>query len=329
MTIFGRSFYRTIRRGLRSSNPALTRHSILHTHFENARVIVIFFYVASIYLSANIMVGIGEVVKTTQDWDFLWPLYWVDPKHADVQLRVVGILCFVFSLLVAIFQRILTFRVLFCAFFLMASTVTNSWAGINHPYHAWFWVSFVLIFLPHESHERQKQPSRAHMMSYTSTFVMAQVMLFLFYSMSGAWKIGIGIRAIFKGEDGAFSLQGLTYTLADRMVQTDTDPLLANFFIENYVLAWFAYMAVMYIQFTAIAVAVRPRLHRIWGTLLIMFHLSTWLLMEIIFKEHVFLLVMFFVFSPFRPIEFDLRKTSADLPIIGRLVPLFTRGSPS
>ena len=141
--------------------------------------------------------------------------------------------------------------------------------------------------------------------------------------------MGAGIWAVFKGEDGAFSLQGLTYTLADRMVQTDTDPLLANFFIENYVLAWLAYLAVMYIQFTAIAVAVRPRLHRIWGSLLIMFHLSTWLLMEIIFKEHVLLLVMFFVFSPFRPIEYDLRKILADLPILGRLVPHVSNDSPN
>ena len=166
-------------------------------------------------------------------------------------------------------------------------------------------------------------------MSYTSTFVMAQVMFLLFYSMSGAWKIGIGIQALFKGEDGAFSLHGLAYTLADRMVQTDTDPLLANFFIDNYVLTWLAYLAVMYIQFTAIAVAVRPRLHRLWGTLLILFHLSTWLLMEILFKEHVFLLVMFFVFSPFRPDIIDLRKTLSDLPLLGRLAPLFTKYSQS
>lgn len=329
MKSFVRRFYRTIRRGLGSSNPAPQRYANLHSHFEHARMIVLFYYIASVYFSADILVGIGETVKTTQDWDFLWPLYWVDPEYASIQLRIVGTLCFVSSLLAAVFHRVLAIRILFCAFFLLASTVTNSWAGINHPYHAWFWISFVLIFLPGESHERQKYPSRAHMRSYTTTFVMAQVMLFLFYSMSGFWKIAIGIRAVIKGEDGAFSFQGLAYNLADRIVQTDTNPLLANFFIENYVLTWFGYLAIMYIQFTAIAVAVRPRLHWLWGMLIILFHLGTWLLMEIFFIHHVLLLLMFFVFSPFRPGKIELRKTLEDLPILGRLIPLFTKGFPS
>ena len=329
MKSFVRRFYRTIRRGLGSSYPASQRYSNLHSQFEHARMIVLFYYIASVYFSADILTGIGETVKTTKDWDFLWPLYWVDPEYASIQLRIVGTLCFLSSLLAAMFHRILAIRILFSALFLLAATVTNSWAGINHPYHAWFWISVVLIFLPGESHKRQKYPSRTHMMSYTTTFVMAQVMLFLFYSMSGFWKIGAGIRAVVRGEDGAFSLQGLTYTLADRIVQTDTDPLLANFFIENYFLTWLGYLAIMYIQFTAIAAAVRPRLHRLWGILLILFHLGTWLLMEIFFISHVLLLVMFFVVSPFRPEKFELRKTLADFPLVGRLVPLFTRDSSS
>ena len=266
MNIFLHGFYRTIRRGLRSSVPAQRGTSNLHTHFELARMIVLFYYIASVYVAAEILMDIGEAVKTTSVWDFLWPLYWVDPKFADTQLRVVGTLCFVSSLLAVAFHKIQAIRLLFCAFFLLASTVSNSWAGINHPYHAWFWISFVLIFLPGESPESRRYPSRVHMMAYTTTFSMAQAMLFLFYSMSGAWKIGIGIRAMINGVDGAFSPQGLAYNLADRIVATGTDPLLANFFIDNYVLSWLGYLAVMYIQITAIVIAFRPRHHRLWGT---------------------------------------------------------------
>ena len=228
MKFLASRFYRTIRRGLRSSNSAPQRYSILHTHFEHARMIVLFYYMASVYLSAQIMLSIGTTVKTTQHWDFLWPLYWVDPNDARIQLSVVATLCFLSSLLAAVFHRVQAIRILFCAFFLLAATVGNSYAGINHPYHAWFWVSFVLIFLPGESHEKQKNPSRAHMMSYTTTFLMAQVMLFLFYSMSGFWKIGVSIRLAIKGVDGAFSPRGLAYILADRILQTDTDPLLVH-----------------------------------------------------------------------------------------------------
>ncbi len=329
MKFLANRFYRTIRRGLRSSNSLLQWHYFLHINFERARLIVLFYYIASVYISAEIAMGVGQTTKAIQHWDFLWPLYWVDPENARIQLSVVAILCFLSSLLAAVFHRVRAIRILFCAFFLLASTVTNSYAGINHPYHAWFWVSFVLIFLPGKSHERQKYRSRAHMMSYTTTFLMAQVMLFLFYSMSGFHKILYAVLATIKGLDGAFSPQGFAYLLADRMLQTDTDPLLANFAIENYFLAWFGFLAVIYLEFTAIAVAFRPRLHRFWGILIILFHLGTWLLMEIMFIQHVLLLTMFFVFSPFRPEKFELHKTLADLPFFGRLIPLFTRDSPS
>ena len=180
MKFLANRFYRTIRRGLRSSNSVLQWHYFLHINFERARLLVLFYYIASVYISAEIAVGVGQTTKAIQHWDFLWPLYWVDPENARIQLNVVAILCFLSSLLAAVFHRVRAIRILFCAFFLLASTVTNSYAGINHPYHAWFWVSFVLIFLPGKSHERQKFFSRAHMMSYTTTFLMAQVMLFLF-----------------------------------------------------------------------------------------------------------------------------------------------------
>ena len=212
--------YRNIRRRLRASTSNPRWCSVLHAHSEQARMIVVFYYIASIYLCTEIMLGIGRTVKSTQHWDFLWPLYWVDPDNARIQLSVLAALCFLSSLLAAVYHRIQAFRILFCALFLLAATVTNSVAGINHPYHAWFWISFVLIFLPGESHGTQKYPSRAHMMSYTTTILIAQVMFFLFYSMSGGWKFGAAIVAVFQGLDGAFSPQGLAYNLADRMLQT-------------------------------------------------------------------------------------------------------------
>lgn len=328
MKLFVNRFYRTIRRALRSSNPVMQRHSNLRTHFEHARMIVLFYYIASVYVSSEILLDIGKLVKTTSVWDFLWPLYWVDPQNASIQLGVIGTLCFVSSLLAAVFHKIQAIRFIFCAFFLLASTVINSWAGINHEYHAWFWVSFFFIFLPDQPLQRPKHPSRAYMMTYTTAFSLAPVMLFLFYSMSGSWKIAIGVRAVIRGEDGAFSPQGLAYNLADRIVATGTDPLLASFFIENYVLSWLGYLAVMYIQITAIAVAFRPRLHRLWGIFIILFHLGTFLLMEIMFIHHVLLLTMFFVFSPFRPVDFELRNSLADFPLVGRFVLLLTGNSP-
>ncbi|MGI9465252.1 MAG: hypothetical protein ACR2OM_15015, partial [Aestuariivirgaceae bacterium] len=191
--------------------------------------------------------------------------------------------------------------------------------GINHPYHAWFWISFVFVFLPSGESWKSRHTKRTYMMSYLTVFLAAQVMMLLFYTLSGSWKIIYGITAMAQGLDGVFSLRGLSYNLANRVLQTNTNPLLAEFAIDNYLLSWAGIMTIMYVQFTAIVAAFRPRLHVLWGLVIAVFHFGTWLLMGIVFSHHILLLMILFVMSPFRPARFDLRKTIMDLPIFGTI----------
>ena len=48
--------------------------------------------------------------------------------------------------------------------------------------------------------------------------------------------------------------------------------------------------------------------------------------MGIVFTTHILLLMMLFVLSPFRPAQFDLRRTVLDFPIIGKIADLLLNG---
>jgi len=320
--------YRLGRRFLRSPIRRSPDYPALRSSYGAARNVVAIYYIASVIVVVNLMMQINPTVANVTAWDFLWPLYWVDPANAVLTLKVLGALCFGASLIACLWHRVRAVRILFSVLFLMACTVPNSFSGINHPYHAWFWVSFLLIFLPSGSGGEPENPSRRHMMAFATSVFTVQMTLFLFYSMSGVWKVFYGIRAVVKGQDGAFSLGGLAYNLADRVLQTNTSPLLVDFVIENYLLAWIGFLGVMYVQATALIAAFRPRLHVLWGALIVLFHLGTWLLMEIIFNFHVLLLAIFFLYSPFRPARFNLRDTLADVPFLGTLFPSFFGPAP-
>ena len=98
------------------------------------------------------------------------------------------------------------------------------------------------------------------------------------------------------------------------------------------------FLFVMYVQFVAVMIVLRPRLHVLWGYLLIVFHVGTWLLLDIIFVQQVLILALLFVLSPFRvtapegsvlnaPYPVEMAR---EIPILGlvleRVVPRSVRG---
>ena len=154
-------------------------------------------------------------------------------------------------------------------------------------------------------------------MSYLTSIRAAQALLLLFYSMTGCWKLLFGVIDAAGGRIGNFSPEALPLTLANRILQTGTDPLLADVVIDNVWLAWPMFLGLIYIQVVSLAIAFRPRLHVLWAYLQIGFHLGTWLLMQIVFAEHILLLILLLVLSPQRLAFRSLVEALGDLPLLG------------
>ena len=309
---------RRLRRDMAGESPTpVAPFARLNESFSRARILVKVFYLCSAYISYLALDELHRVALQAQAWDFLWPVQWLASLQTRPAVDYLALACFLFSLLAFQFEGRRLFRALFAASFLLVAAIVNSFGGTNHLYHAWLWIAIGLIFLPQGS---AYPPSRLSKMSYLTTIAACQALLLSFYSLAGLWKTLSGLAALASGHVGNFSPGGLSATLADRMLQTGTSPLLADFVIDHVWLAWPMFLSLIYVQLFAIFVAFRPQLHVLWGYALISFHLGTWLLMEIVFPQHILFLALFFVLSPFRPDRWTLRGILVSLPAFGPLL---------
>ena len=164
----------------------------------------------------------------------------------------------------------------------MVAGLHNSFGAVNHNLHEWLWIGFCFIFLPNGDASATSR-SRADRFSYLAVISMAQGLILLFYTLSGFYKVKFATLALLSDKVGGFSPEAMALTLANRSIQTNTDPVWAPFIIENYWIGWPLYLGLYYVELVSIMIFLRPELHRIWGVFLIAFHFGTFLFMEITF----------------------------------------------
>ena len=290
--------------------------------FEVAANNVRYFYLASaLYVWIYLPIW-HQMVINDPPIDLMWPLLWAQGLPILSVVDTLGVACASFAILAFWKPGVLIWRAAFAGLFLMCAAIPASMGGVGHHHHEWFWIAFIFIFLPAGA---SKEASRATKMAYTMTFAAAQGLILMFYSMAGFWKTWSGIQSLVAGEPGNFHPYALAWTLADRMAQTNTEPLLGPFMVDNPVLGWPSFLFVMYAQLVAIAIAFRPSLHRIWAFALIAFHTGTFVLMEIPFPSHIAVLMVLFVASPFQREDWVRPQTLYHMPIVGDLARYFQR----
>jgi len=293
--------------------------------FEIARNNVRYFYLASVLYVWMCLPQWHQMVINDPPMDYLWPLLWAKGLPMLAVVDTLGVACASLAVLAFWKPHVTAWRVGFAVTYLMCIAVPGGMGGIKHVHHEWFWVALVFIFLPSGGGDGA---SRAVKMTYTMTFAAAQGLILLFYTMAGFWKTSAAFQSLFAGVAGNFSPQALAWTLADRMAQTNTEPLLGPFMVDNAILGFPSFLFVMYVQLVAIAVAFRPSLHRFWAFALIAFHTGTFVLMEIPFPTHIAILLVLFVASPFQREDWVRLETLTHFPIFGDLARLLcVRGS--
>jgi hypothetical protein len=217
------------------------------------------------------------------------------------------------ALLAAIAPHRRIFRILYAVGLLEYAALTNSFGKIDHMLHTWLWASLIFILLPGfvRSVDRECRARRAELLL---VFFGAQAVIFLFYSLSGFWKLGGAVTQVLQGQTSAFSPAALATHLAARTAQGGECGLFAPFILEHPRLGWLPYLATLYVELCALLAAFRPALHRLWGFSLIGFHLGTLLILGIDFGQAMLLLALLFCCSPFRPENGSPWAVVASLP---------------
>ncbi len=117
----------------------------------------------------------------------------------------------------------------------------------------------------------------------------------------------------------------LPLLVTQKWLQTGDHPLLADFFVQHLWLAWPVHLLVIYIELFALVAVFRPELHRLWGLLLLTFHLMVWLLLGIVFAYQPLVIAPLFIWSPFAPMSHPkLAQILRQLPLFGDLAHLAT-----
>ena len=274
--------------------PPGCRFACLQRFHAHSAWIVRFFYVASLLFSYRFIRILSH--RDPDQAYFLWPLKWLEIGNLKQLLVAVPIALFLINCAVVFKPESRTFRGLFALFALFAAAADNSFGAINHGWHIWFWISFILIFLP----DRFTAADTGRRLATLSIIVYVQASILLTYSMAGSQKLMAGIKSLIAGEMGNFSVMGFSSLLADRMTQGRGTSVLGRFFVDHPGLGFPLFVVLILVQTISFPVAFVPRLHLAWGLTLIGFHLGTGLLMDIYFPTHILWLALFLVCSPFR-----------------------------
>lgn len=138
---------------------------------------------------------------------------------------------FTFAILSSLLADIFPFkrvpRIFFFLGLLNFVALSNSFGKINHGWHAWLWVSFILILIPRMRHS-VNESSRQFRQRTLLVFWACQAIVLLFYSLAGGWKVAAGILQWSNGEINTFSPEALAMHTADRLIQTESQSLLGS-----------------------------------------------------------------------------------------------------
>jgi hypothetical protein len=287
--------------------------------FEQAVLIVQAYYAISLFMlyrRAGEMAGLG---RASPELDPLWPIKWIELTGLELGGALMAHLALGAGLLGLVLWRRLWVRMLVSVALLQYLGLQNSSSYLIHGFYGWFWLSVALWFLPSTSLASLRATRRGRM-RFLSGFAAAPAVMLLFYTLSGAHKVVAAAIALFTDDISGFAPQAMAVTLAWRSLETGSEPLWAAVIISLPWLGWPLYLTVYYVELVALVILFRPRLHRAWGVLLILFHMGTFLFMDITFPEHVLINGLLLVMSPFALGLADPRRAAAALPLLGELV---------
>lgn len=284
--------------------------------FDQAFWLVRIYYAAMLLIAYQEMAPLWKMALNGGDFAPLWPIFWANDAGTAGSVLLISLMI---SAVLAVALPDHRWPKIFVGLSFLSIAAFRSSFGlgsVNHGHHYWIWVGFCFCFLPNGP-QATLRSSKSKRYRFLLTFFFTQALILLFYSMSGFWKIAAAIEALINGKMNAFHPEALAMIATWKMIQLDRITMLGPLLADHPWLGWPAYLWVIYIEIVALMVLFRPALHRLWGVMLICFHIGTFLLLGINFPKHVLVLTILFVWSPFALDPVGLRRALSCLPGLG------------
>jgi hypothetical protein len=316
---------RLLVRTLKGINPGPPKNlfKFQRSAFYSSYNLVRAFYAICVYLMAS-RASLWNQWPDVEYLTSIWPVFWIHLTGIKTGVLIILIGSAISALACLLFGNKRIFRIIWFIAIMNYVGFSNSFGKIDHGWHVVIAFSFLFIFLP-EGNKEFIENSRIRMERYLTVFWGALALFMTFYTMSGICKIAGGAAQLAIGETSMFSTSSFALRIAHKMLAAKTEPILGDFFIKYERLGWLFFLSGIYIELFSIVAIFRNSLHRVWGLLLILFHVGVYLAMGIGFSINILFLAVFLCNSPFSPPKNEFRTALKNIPVVPTVLLLYNR----
>ncbi len=176
----------------------------------------------------------------------------------------------------------------FVSFFLLFSAL-NSYPKISHGLHVLLIPMFFFCFISIKNNATYKN---------AIVFASAIVTFLLSYTMAGFWKIMTGVYHLYIGDKSNFDSDVMSRMILYKF-KYDEPTVLSQWFIDHPNIGYILFWSGVIIEFLAVFIFFIPKLHRVWGLALILFHIGIANLMVIHYKYAIIVIIPLLLCTPF------------------------------
>ena len=287
---------------------------------RTAALMVRAYYYFLLFLSVGLFsawepLAIGAQAEAVRLWPVMW-LPYVDAAHAYAAIRLFFIAA---SAYVAFFPHHRIARVLSCVALFEFVSLYATILQLDVDGYGLLLVSLTFIFLP-AGIGQPEALSAFGRSKLLLVFFAAQAETLLTYTMGGLGKFVGAAQQALVGLPHYFVPDASALLIADRLVLTRATSALGPWAIDHYWIVLPYFLFTVYLLTVSILVAFRPRLHYWWGVLLLIFHIGNYLVINIAFATHIFLVAILFLSSPFTRSPLGWRALLKELPFVDIVV---------
>lgn len=274
---------------------------------KRARLIVSLFYLF-VFITATQTFGVTifpawDVLIDSKDlFDPIWSVSWIPLDYWEAIIRTVLLSFLGFSIVaLLLWERSRLIRIgLFTSMFVYLSLL-SSFGKIDHFMHIMTVVSFLLIFAPVKTKKNSSATDLLRIVFGIQTFIL------LAYFVSGFFKLYGILDQELRGVTSALSPDALAINLSKTTIANGLDYFGSSLILAN---PSFFFSVIMIggflVEFFSIYVIFKPRLHRVWGVLLMLLHAGILITVGPDFSLQMFVVGLFLVFSPFANLNTDI-----------------------
>lgn len=298
---------------------SLEEHATYDRSVQRAMNVIPFLYFFLLYWAFNVTsMWLRRPLFSPEEFDARWPVSWLTLFSFEHAVLIMCCMLLAGALIGSIFFTRRIGRVIAFVAFFQFHAFLSSFGAPEHAMLVWIYPLFFIIFLPDIWHKQET--TLLERKTFLIAFFGAQVYTGVIYFLAGLGKVTDGISNLLAGTGNFLAPDAFALHISFWLDSTSSTSVLGPFIVAHPFVGWPLFLFMLYMQVFTLWAVFRPSLHRVWGALLISFHIATFLTMDIVFINNIFLLAALFLNSPFERAETSWRERAMDLPLFGLLL---------